>query len=108
VLDLDSIDAAEPVPPPPDRSPAPAPVPEARTTAPPVEPTPAPEVETVVATEAPPAVPRRTDTDPLYRIRLVATVAVVALLGWVFVVAIGEAGEVLGSITETMLAPFRG
>lgn len=114
VLDLDAIDTAERMPPPappasePNGHVADAPVPP---TAPDTSPTPvavATEPAVLEVRDVPPARPIRTDTDTLYRIRVLATSAAIVVLGWVFVASIDAAGEILGAITETMLAPFRG
>ncbi len=117
VLDLDVIDTAERVPPPPPRPAPPASEPGGHIADPPVSPVTPAATPTAVpaaagpavleAPDVPPATPIRTDTDPLYRIRLVATVAAIVALGWVFAASIGAAAEILGSIADAMLAPFR-
>lgn len=131
VLDLDAVDAVDRVPPHPVR-PAPEPPPQPTRPPPPAPEPPtrptarAPETDSATASSEPaepapvrtemvvtevrevaPVLPVRTDTDPVYRIRVVATVVAVVVLGWVFVVSIEAAAEILGSITEAMLAPFR-
>lgn len=115
VLDLDTIDTAERVPPPPTRptpvvsetatptaSKADTPAAAVSTVAPPTEPV----VHSV--RDVPPSAPVvRTDVDPLYRIRLAATIVVVIALGWVAVWALGAAGDVIASIVDSLAVPFR-
>lgn len=51
--------------------------------------------------------PVRTDVDPMYRVRAVATVVVVVALGAVFLWAVTHLAEELGSILDAFLAPWR-
>jgi transcriptional regulator with XRE-family HTH domain len=51
--------------------------------------------------------PVRTDVDPMYRVRAVATVVVVVALGAVFLWAVAHLAEELGSILDAFLAPWR-
>lgn len=51
--------------------------------------------------------PVRTDVDPMYRVRAIATAVGVVVLGGVFLWAVGHLAEELGAILDAFLAPWR-
>lgn len=51
--------------------------------------------------------PVRTDVDPMYRVRAIATAVGVVVLGGVFLWAVGHLAEELGAILDGFLAPWR-